>query len=192
MTYRIAEPPFTLRFREMSREELRGYFQWFLNSIPGRIDELHRVVRTSPGYETWAPDETPTSLDPLGHWFAAQIETRARTQEELDEIRGLSPLPMRIPDQVLTNRVFSLALDIGMYLSQVFLTNFPSLRWELPLRAKMSIDYGQPVLAPFGRDQFNPAQMIVTFAYGLETGTRTAADLRRIYDTWSLEISNES
>src|SRR5271155_4623769 len=32
--YRVIQPPFTLKFREMSRKELTDYFQWLLRMIP--------------------------------------------------------------------------------------------------------------------------------------------------------------
>jgi hypothetical protein len=37
-------------------------------------------------------------------------------------------------------------MDIGMYPSQVLLTNHSSLKWDQPFGGKNFIDYGQPVL----------------------------------------------
>ncbi len=37
MTYELIQPPFTLKFRDMSRNELDDYLQWFLGVIPERI-----------------------------------------------------------------------------------------------------------------------------------------------------------
>ena len=92
---------------------------------------------------------------------------------------------MDVPNEELTNRTFSLAMDIGMFLSQVFLENYPFLKWEQPLGNKNFIDYGQPVLVKFSSAPFNPVGMVVTFAYGLVSKKKTGEGLRNIYNIWS-------
>ena len=83
---------------------------------------------------------TPESLNALGEWFATQIETRPRTQEEIDAFNAQTPFPIEHSGTELTNRTFSLAMDIGMYLNQVFLRNHPSLKWDQPLGGKRFVD----------------------------------------------------
>lgn len=188
--YRTIQPPFTLQFREMSKQELRAYFKWFQGAMPERIEELASAVKSSPGYEDWKADFSPNSLNAIGEWFATQIEVRPRTHEEIDEFNAKVPYPIEQPDTELTNRTFSLAMDIGMYLSQVFLRNHPTLKWDQPLGGKRHIDYGQPVLVPFygGKVPLNPVGMVVGLAYGLLKGTRKGKGLREFYDLWSKAI----
>jgi hypothetical protein len=185
MSYAIIQPPFTLKFREMSKKELKDYFDWFQKILPQRLDELTKAVREVPGFDGWQPDLSPASLELLGDWFASQVEIRPRTQDEIEEIESRSVHPIEIPSEELTNRTFSLAMDIGMYLSQVFLTCYPSLRWEQPFGSKRFVDYGQPVLAGFGAAPFNPVYMMVTFAYGVASKKKSGKGLREIYDIWS-------
>ena len=45
MSYSIIQPPFTLKFREMSRKELKDYKAWFHEVTPERIAELKDEVR---------------------------------------------------------------------------------------------------------------------------------------------------
>ena len=172
----------------MSKKELRAYFKWFQEVMPGRSEELASAVKSSPGYEDWKADFSPNSLNSLGEWFATQIEVRPLTQEEIDEFNAKAPYPIERSNTELTNRTFSLAMDIGMYVSQVFLKNHPLLKWDQPF--KRSVDYGQPVLAPFhnGKVPLNPVRMVVTQAYGLRDGTRKGKYLREIYDLWSKNI----
>jgi hypothetical protein len=189
-TYETVQPPFTLNFPEMSKKELKAYFRWFQEIMPERIAQLASAVKSSPGFETWQPDFSPNSLDALGDWFATQVETRPRTQEEIDAFNAQSPYSIERSDRELTNRTFSLAVDIGMYLSQVFLQNHPSLKWDQPLGSKRFIDYGQPVLIGFGDlGPANPVGWIVTLAYALHKKTRTGKRLREIYDRQSKSIS---
>lgn len=185
MTYTIIQPPFTLKFREMSKKELKDYFEWFQSILPQRLDGLAKSVRQTPGFDTWQPDFTPASLDLLGSWFVTQVETRLRTQDELQELESRSTYPIEIPREELTNRSFSLAMDVGMYLSQVFLKNHPTLQWDQPFGNKKYVDYGQPVLTGFGAAPFNPVRMLVTFAYGAASKERTDKSLRDLYDIWS-------
>lgn len=185
MIYETIQPPFTLKFREMKKQELKEYSQWFHAIIPERMQILETAVKTTSGYEAWRMDCTPASLDILGEWLANHVEKRRRTEEEIQEIQARSRYPIPIPDSELTNRTFSLAIDVGMYLSLIFLKNFPGLQWIQPFGGKTSIDYGQPVLSGFGVKNFNPVHMAVTLTYGLANKTKTGTRLRELYDIWA-------
>jgi len=188
--YKVIQPPFTLKFREMSKKELKEYLRWFLEIIPDRIQELTNGVRSSAGFESWSPDFTPVSLDSLGAWFGTQVETRPRSPEELDVIRSESPYEIEVPERDLTNRTFSLAMNIGMYLSQVLLRNHPSLKWNQPLGSKRFADYGQPVLIEFSYGPLNCVHIVVTLAYGIASGRQTEKRLRELYDIWAKAIKD--
>lgn len=185
MSYENVQPPFSLKFREMPKKELKGYYDWFQQVMPQRLDELARAVKSTPDFATWQPDLSPASLDLLGDWFAYQVETRPRTQREMIEIESHSAYPISAPEEELTNKTFSLAMDVGMYLSQVFLKGHPSLRWDQPFGDKKFVDYGQPVLAGFGAAPFNPVRMMVTFAYGVASKKESGRGLSEIYLIWS-------
>ncbi|PDT79225.1 hypothetical protein [Bradyrhizobium sp. C9] len=183
MTYELVRPPFTQSFQEMAEGELNRYLEWFGGVLPERLNMLANAVRSAPSYEDWQPDGMPNSLNLLGQWFATQIAVRPRSKIEMRSIDA--KFPIDVPGEELTDRTLSLAMDIGMYLSQVFLKNHPSLKWEQPLANKKFIDYGQPVLVAFKPGPFNPVRMVVTFAYGVVSHQRAGDGLRNIYETWS-------
>lgn len=189
MTYATIQPPFTLKFREMSKKEIKEYFAWFHNVLPRRLDELANAVNQTPGFEAWVADFTPASLDQLGEWFTTQVETRLRTKDELEEIRDRSFISIDIPTEELTNRTFSLAMDVGMYLSQVFLKTHPTLQWEQQTGNKKYADYGQPVLVGFGPVPLNPVRLLVTLAYGVANKKKTGKRLRELYEIWAKMIT---
>lgn len=183
-TYNLIRPPLrTLKFEEMSRKELKDYKQWFLEAVPQRVEELTRGVTNSSGFEDWKPDKTPDSLNSLGDWLRTQVKTRSHTQEEWDKI----PLHVRewSADGELTDRTISLCMDVGMYLSQVFLCNNPTLKWGQTFGSKRFIDYGQPALIGFGKTAFNPMRMVITLAYGMAAKTKDGKRLRELYDIWT-------
>jgi hypothetical protein len=188
MAYLINQPPFTLDFPSMTKKELRAYAMWFHAISDERIIELTKAVRETAGFEEWKPNLKPSSLNRLGEWYAKQVETRARTQEEMEYWTKDMKFPIEVSNQELTNKTFSLALDIGMYLGKVFMTEFPNLKWDQPLGSKNFVHYGQPVLMGFGKVPFNPVHVNVVLARGLVDGTRTGYGLREIFDIRSKHV----
>jgi hypothetical protein len=189
MPYTIIQTPFTLKFREMPKPELKSYYAWFMQVLPERVVGLELALREAPSHGAWRADLTPDSLIPLGEWFASQVEVRKSTQEELDEIKAGLAFPIEVPEEELTNRTFSIAMDIGMYLSQVVLKNLPGTRWEHALQNKRHVDYGQPVLRGFGVVPMNPVRIAIVLARQLSSHTDTGAALRATYDTWAAKTS---
>jgi hypothetical protein len=186
MNYQIIQPPFTsLIFKNMSRKELKDYNDWFHEIMPERIKILISAIQSTPGYESWRTDFSPESLNLLGEWFFSQTETRLRTQQEIAEIEGKLKYPLPVSGEELSNKTFSLAIDIGMYLSEVFLRNHEAIQWSQSFGNKKNVDYGQPVLNGFGASAFNPVHIMVTLAYGFARKSKTGKRLREIYDYWS-------
>lgn len=157
--------------------------------MPVRLEALISELKSSPNYEHWVPDYSPKSLEGAGRWFTENVETRLRTPEELEQIKRKLSFSVGIANEELTNKTFSIAIDLGMYLSKVFLKNFPSLDWSQPLGSVRSVDYGQPVLVGFGSVPFNPTRMMVTLAYGIAHGGKTGEALFQIYEIWSQMVS---
>lgn len=190
VAYKTIQPPFTLKFWDMSKKELRDYFNWFQLEIPERLNELAAAVRSSNGFQDWAADYSPFSLNALGSWFAGEVQTRPRTQAELEEISSQSPFP--ISERELTDRTISLAVDIAMYLSQVLLRHNPSLKWEQTFGSKKYIDYGQPVIGGFSHGiPVNPVGAVTTLAYEFAKKRKTGTGLREMYDKLQKQVTAE-
>jgi hypothetical protein len=187
--YSINEIPFTLNFSELSKRELREYFEWFMNAIPERTSHLANVVQLTAGYDDWNPAETPESLDRLGAWFAEHVTTRKRNPEEIEHIRQQMPFPIDIPDWDLALETLSLTVDIGMYLGQTFVESYPSLKWEQVLGNKKYADYGQAVVTGFGRTELNPLRVVQSIACVIVDESHPsheagAEELKRTYRVW--------
>ncbi len=185
MAYSIIQPPFMLKFREMPKAELKSYFRWFMKVMPERIAELQIAVRESPSHATWVGDFSPESLDALGDWFVGQAEERARTIEEIETVKSTLTFPITVPGEQLTTRTFSLAMDIGMYFSQVVLNNLAGTKWDQPLKNAKFADYGQPVIMGFGTVPLNPVRVVLSTAYGIASKEQGGRRLRELFDTWA-------
>lgn len=183
MAYATIQPPFTLEFTEMSKAELKAYAAWFHAVAPARIAELEKAVRNTPGYHGWEPDQTPDSLGPLGRWLEGQVEMRKKTESEIAELHSQLTLPIDVPREQLTNRTFSIAMDLGMYFGQVVLKSVRGTRWDQPLgKSRRWADYGQPVIVGNGRVPLNPVRIMVTAAYSFADKRPTS--LRELFNAW--------
>jgi hypothetical protein len=187
--YSIVQPPFDLKFEDRPKKDLVAYRDWFHAVMPERLAELTRAVTSTSRFENWKADLGPDSLGPLGEWFLREVETRKRTEEELGEIKDGLSFPIDVPDEELTNRTFSLAMDIGMYLGQVILKNVPGTSWDQPVKSPKLVDHGQPVIKGAGKVPLNPVRITVTLAYGLAANKETGGGLRTIYDIWSKKLA---
>ena len=177
--------------KDLSKEEAKQYFDWFLQQIPIRITQLNEYINKSTEYENWTPDNSPESLIQLGEWFSKKISTRVRTHDEIQEIYsnlGKFQGVITIPENDLSHESFSLAIDIGMYLSQVLLNNVPGLHWELMSKPKNSFFYNHPVIKSTGKMICDPINLSIVFAYGLIKRTCQASRLKEIYEIWKYDF----
>jgi hypothetical protein len=176
----------------MPKATLREYNQWFLAVIPERVQVLANAVKSTAGFDDWNPDHTPKSLLSLGLWLSQNVETRPRTAKEIKEIESSSRFDFGPPpSEELTDKTFSIAMDVGMYLATVFLHAHSSLRWRQNLTSKSYIEYGQPALIGFGQSDFNPVRMTLVVCYGIARGAKGEGRLKELYDYWSRLVSNE-
>ena len=194
MNYKNITPPFSLEFHEMSKEELKSYYQWFMNSIPERIKILESAVQSTPGFENWKADFSVDSIELLDQWFSKNVVTRKKTIGEIKEIYANGPewfKSVEIDDWELTIRTFSLAMDMGMYLSQVFLKNASGVNWYQHLKgSKNYAYYGQPVLRGVSKVHFNPIAAMVTRAYGFARGKKKSS-LKEMFQIWKESLMKQ-
>jgi len=179
MSYAVAWVPYPHELRAMSVEELHAFMRAFLDAIPRRIPQLTEVVRESKGYETWEGDLSPYSLDTLGEWFVPNIRTRLWTPEEKERMRRHFTI---VNIWTPTERTFSLAFDIGIYLSQVFMKGDPSLQWEQLIDDKKRPGYGMPLLTRSGRVLLDPVGEVIGLTFELAANPFGGKKVRRLYD----------
>ncbi|HEV2679351.1 MAG TPA: hypothetical protein VGV14_02530 [Rhodanobacter sp.] len=185
MNYSIIQPPFTLKFRDMSMEELNGYRKWFIEVVPSRIIELQGAINSDNGLEVWKPDCSLSSIETLGLWLSRQVETRPRKAEEIERIKGRTNFDFSISTRELTNRTFSFAVDAGMYFGKTLKSNYRHLEWGQSLDDKKFADFGQMILSGFGRATLNPVRIAVNFCYGVAGDERMAERFAEVYRYWS-------
>ncbi|MFO0963185.1 MAG: hypothetical protein U0625_09810 [Phycisphaerales bacterium] len=185
MPYSIIEPPFHRTPSELSVAELKQGFDWYLQSIPRRATVLAEVMAESQGYAQWSPNYLRESLAPLGEWFETQIQTRPKSETEIEAQRLAFGHSIDLSGPTLNVRTLSLCVDVGMYLGETMRVSCPSLRWVLPLKSKRHIYYGLPCLAEFGkRGSVSTGMLVSGLAWMILRGERSGDYLASIHDLW--------
>lgn len=185
MSYTVIQPQSDFNFRKKTQKELTAYNKWYHSVEPERIDILTNTIVEDLQIEHDQLQFDRTSLFIVGKWFSQSVEVRARTGEEINSIKENLKFPVNFPEYELTDRTFSIAIDVGMYVSRVFRREFPDLEWIQAGGGKTSADYGQPVLSSFGGRVFNPTRMMVVQAYGLARQKGTGGEIVELFDIWS-------
>lgn len=186
MPYSIVQPLSNLDLPRMSSRELADYQSWFREMIPVRIEEMRKAVSETDGFESWLPDLTPKSLEVLGDWFASQVASRKTSAEEQNELQAQLSFPIDISDEELTNRTFSLAFDVGMYLGEVVRETVSGAPWKQVNGDKKFADYGQMVIEGLdGPTPLNPVRIAVNLAYGISRGQQDGNRLVALHAYWT-------
>ena len=182
--YPVSPLAVRLNFAETPVPELRAFYRRFVAAVPERILALAAEVRLE--YPDWTADSSKQSFVDLDAWMKNHVATRRRTPHEVALIESDSPYPIDVPREDLTEATFSLASDCGIYLAQTLLKRHPHLHWDLPLGTKRFIDYGQPVLAGFGREVvMNPARIGETLCYTIASGQPPLGGIVKLLERWS-------
>ncbi len=187
--YTIANPPTSFDFPSLRKKDLDLYYSWFMASMDERITGLSTIVRSTVGFENWSPDYSPDSLKALGKWFQVQIETRRRTTDEINAIYDNSPDWFRAVDveaNELTNKTFSIAMDVGMYFGQVVIRSCTGARWcQHATGTKRDVNFGHVVIrTPTCKVELNPVQLMIVLAYSWAANEHDADRLSHLYYIW--------
>ncbi|OAL80406.1 hypothetical protein AY606_15415 [Acinetobacter sp. SFB] len=184
MIYEVANPPFSLDFRKMSKDELKQYSVWYISNIENRVNQLQKLINQKKNNEKCTLNYTYDSLICLGKWFCTIFKVRDRTNNEILEIKNSGNYSIDVEKKVPNEITYSIAYDIGMYLCNFFLKNHSNLKMGLDLVKKNSLDYGQPVITGFSYNQvFNPHYMIVIQAKKM-VNELNPNFLIELYDFW--------
>ena len=128
MGYVIFDPMVNRPLHELSREEARTAYNWFLANIPARLDELSRLV-TADGVEL---NYSESSLTSLHDWFYEVV------REEW-ALNNSAPSP----------ELFSVCNDIGVYLSEFVIRSAKDIKWSFFTKDKRGLSYQRPVVSGF-------------------------------------------
>ena len=118
LNYQILEIPFNKEIHTMNSSEAKAYFEWYMNQrLPRSVYLFSMAGYTESKYNAIA--YTTDSLIIIWRWFlrVAQTEMGSKT----------------IKLSYITEGIIR---DIGMYLGDTFVHNYPKLHWEFHTKPK--------------------------------------------------------
>lgn len=142
---------------EFSKTETIEYFNWFLAHIDERADYLRGKVSAELGVTIDQLDFSLDSLILIWTWFLQVAEVTDKSKEALKQLRkALKDEPQSVINYMLAEEKYELSVyteyvlrDIGMYLSKIFIPNFPVLKWTIKTKPKNYVHVNQPLIIGF-------------------------------------------
>lgn len=200
--YPISQPPFeVIPFDDMTKDQARRHFDWFVSVIPERLALLRRTYANEVGRQDL--DYTFESLVPFWVWIRRHaVRTGKKFRVLLKRPREAVGPPVFIEDEDYTFTTLQLVLDAGVYVAEVFMRKYPFIHWALSkVKGRRTVNYNLPVLQgikfkfePTGEPEpmeFNPTEQILTcIARYLDDGNEADHLLLNVYKIWREDAEN--
>lgn len=159
-------PPINKPFEELSKEEAKAYFDWFIGHVDERSEYIRQKVSEGLNVPINSLDFSLESLIYIWRWFLEIAELqktpRAVLREIRRELKAAGESKEFIKD-VLRERSVELSIfsryvirDIGMYVGKMFVSNFPSLRWDYHTNTSKDSFANMPQIFGFVNTNYNP------------------------------------
>lgn len=186
--------PYGFHFRAMTPAQAGKNFSWFLEHLPERIEYLRARCAKDLKIAESRLDYSAASLVLVWRWFlkSARLEktpTEAiRQMEKAAEIFGES-FVNRMQFTVATQYMLR---DVGMYLGQSFVLNYPALTWTYYTKPKSDVYVNQPIISGFqmtyqgrqGSVSFAPLHMVNVQAAKVFDHVQDEQDLLKVFTYW--------
>lgn len=205
--YEILIPPLNKPFMELSSNETKAFFEWYMGQIPKRISYLSQYCTMQMDINISEMNLSPESLIPIWHWFLTIAQTERTPQKQLKSlVETYKTCPTDLRNYMLneSKEQFSLQTefilrDIGMYIGAVFLKNNPSIYWGYYENPKTDFYVNTPLLLGFADSSFTPPfkmtfepiHMVGVQAANIWDNTHTDKDLYYLYEKWLKYVPNE-
>ena len=191
--YEFLVPPLNKPFDELTFQEATDYFEWFVDSIPERIEYLRSVTNLIFDY-------SPESLITLWKWVIEQADVEKAPKNQIKELkRNLKSIPYDMAETILTENSSQFTLqteymlrDVAMYFGEVCVKNNQSIYWGFHTDIEKDSFVNRPLLmgfldkdfSPPFQAEFDPIFTVRCIAYNIIDGDESKYDLKQIYDKW--------
>lgn len=150
-------PPIEKTYSEFTKKEADRYFDWFLSNVDERADYLVKKVSEGINIPIEKLNFTLESLIPIWKWFLSVAEIAKTSDEDLKMIEAsLKGMPAPCVNHMIKSFEKKLSLfseyvlrDIAMYVSKMFISNYPCLKWRVKYTPKRYIYVNQPIIVGF-------------------------------------------
>ncbi|MNX53138.1 hypothetical protein D3C86_838290 [compost metagenome] len=181
-------PPFPVNdFEEMSKQEAKRHFEWFVQEVPYRLELLEGLFNSQFNI---ALDYTTESLSLVWDRYKTMISKVPLSKEELNDI---NKLPEWIRESVnkwkLSTDTLALLVDVSIYFAQVFLLKYPKqLQWGFVTSPRKYVSINRPVITGFKKKmKLDPRLILLNISYR-ELEADNSKSLLDIFQVWERDI----
>lgn len=194
MNYPLMTPTFEMKpFEEMTKKEAQIHFNWYLSEVPKRIELLSNAFLETGGGTSGDLDFSQKSLMNLWSWFIPRITTITKSDDEIAS--ELKVAPEWFKEKIIENNkklsigTLSLAMDIAIYLAEVFIKNFNSLEWGFVTHPKSLAYVNSPVVIGFSSGvELDPRNLVYNLTLKTVNGELNEKGLFNLFDAWKDDI----
>lgn len=180
LTYDICIPPISKPFDAFSSEEAKEFFDWYIGKIPERIQYLSNRCARDLGISVDRINLQPESLPLVWKWFLSVADTEKTESNELQ----------------LNLQTEYIIRDIGMYVGEMFHSNYRCIQWSYYETPKTDFFVNMPLLVGFEDDcvsppfhaVFEPIHMVGVQACRILDNRQKEDDLLNMCKIWIQKI----
>lgn len=195
MIYPVMKKPFQFdSYRSLTPKQAREYFNWYVSMIPERVGVLSELFNGF-WHHNVNFDYSLESLDPVWNYFKSHIETVIKSEEDMrKEMEGA---PEWVIESELKDRRFPstetliVAMDLGMYLGETLVRNFPVLYWGFIIKPKNHVSVNRPVILGLKHKMdIDPWSVIHVMCLHVVRESHDQRGLREMVDVWKVYFSD--
>ena len=157
--YDLLVPPFGADYYSMTPKQAKENFEWFISKIPERVEYLRNRISKDLKISVEELDFSPESLKIVWKWFLKTARVEKTPKEQVAEMeKQWGHLGEHwIQREQLTVATQFIVRDIGMYLGEVFIRNYPRIiTWGYFVKPKSNVNAKKPLLYGFFDKSSNP------------------------------------
>ena len=180
LTYDICIPPINKPSALLNSDETKKYFKWYIAKIPERLCYLSRKISEELGINESQISRFPESLVIVWKWFLSVAQTEKTVSNGLQ----------------LDMQTEYIIRDIGMYLGELFNSQYKSINWSYFETPKTDFFVNKPVLIGFKDNSvsppfdavFEPIHMVRVQACKILFNQQSNDDLLKLYYKWAEKV----
>lgn len=184
----MMNPPFEFNgFGEMSKQQAKEHFDWYVNEIPKRIELLKKFINESEIGIEIKFDFTPQSLECIWWWYIEHVEVYNKTMKESEcELEKFNLLMKKtVKENEIPVKWLAVAIDISIYFAECMLKNNDNLKWDVVYSPKSFMWVNRLVIVGFKQDlQMNPENLIYVQTRKILRGQRKKDALIELFYNW--------
>jgi hypothetical protein len=170
-------------FLNFNKEEIKSYYEWFLDVKAKRLTHLCSFLFTNS--QDCLQEK---NLKVIEIFLLNSISTQPKPKEQFNA--ELEKLPAHLkpyakPDNyVLDKTTISICYDVGIYLGDLIIDLDNKIKWQLETDDEFS-DYGQPVLVKKGSKlKINPFRVAKNVAAKIYEGRYNEGQIIGFFNAW--------